>query len=63
MTTTPQKLFVAKAEGRTYDGFIEVWFVATARVSRECFIGVILFDADVNAKIEMLADAGDLIFD
>ena len=63
MTTDPQRLFAAKAEGRTYDDFIEVWFVATAPTSRERFIGVILFDADVDAKSEMLADAGDLIFD
>ena len=63
MTTAPQRLFAAKAENRTYDDFIEVWFVATARVSRERFIGVILFDADVDAKVEMLADAGEVIFD
>ena len=63
MTTTPQRLFAAKAEGRTYDDFIEVWFVATAPVSRERFIGVILFDADMDAKVEMLADAGDVIYD
>lgn len=63
MATTPQKLFAAKAEGRTYDDFIEVWFIATSPVSKERFIGVILFDADVDAKVEMLADAGDLIFD
>ena len=63
MTTDPQRLFAAKAEGRTYDDFIEVWFVATAPVSKERFIGVILFDADVDAKVEMLADAGDLIYD
>ena len=63
MTTTPQRLFAAKAEGRTYDDFIEVWFVATAPVSGERFVGVILFDADVDAKGEMLADARDLIYD
>ena len=63
MTTTPQRLFTAKAEGRTYDDFIEVWFVATAPVSRERFIGVILFDADLDAKVEMLADADELIYD
>ncbi len=32
-------------------------------MSKERFIGVILFDADVDAKVEMLADAGDLIYD
>ena len=63
MTTDPQRLFAAKAEGRTYDDFIEVWFVATAPVSKGRFIGVIIFDADVEAKVEMLADAGELIFD
>ena len=63
MTTTPERLFDAKAEGRTYDDFIEVWFVATAPVSGERFIGIILFDADVDAKVELLAGAGDLIYD
>ena len=37
MTTEPQRLFAAKAEGRTYDDFIEVWFVATAHVSKGAF--------------------------
>ena len=63
MMTTPQRLFDAKAEGRTYDDFIEVWFVATAPVSGERFVGVILFDADMEAKAELLADAGELIYD
>ncbi len=32
-------------------------------MSKERFIGVILFDADVDAKVEMLGDADDLIYD
>ena len=47
------QLFEAKAQNRI-DDFIEVWYLAGSADDGDRNIGVILFDADAEAKIEHL---------
>lgn len=63
MTTPPEKLFAAKETGNDFDGFIEVWFIASSPTDNKDFIGVILMNADVERKKELPPDARVVIHD
>ncbi len=65
MTTPVEALLRARAEGRDND-LLEYWFVGTAHGGAhegKEYIGLLLFDADTDAKSKLLPYAEELYFD